>query len=287
MYNTYLRLKNMHQKIIDPAIFKYFVKEIDDAFPVKRHQRAKNEDVAFQMLRVLRYGVPWRDTGCMGAYSWQTIHRRCAVIMKANLIKQAWEKIVSRYAMMKNKKNGRHFKNLFVDTTFIKNIGGIDCVGKNSTDRGRKATKISVVCDENRTIIGCYASPCSHDARLVENTLDTVPFDIEKLRKKCATFIVADKAYASYNLSDRLEKRNLTLITDRKRRQKRFTNVACSRASARKKLAMRCVVEHAFGIMKRFKRVARREDRLCDHYMTFFYLGIIIRILQECPSCIF
>ena len=44
------------------------------------------------------------------------------------------------------------------NTTAYKNIYGKDCVGKNPTDRGRKATKLSVIVDEKGVPHSLHAS---------------------------------------------------------------------------------------------------------------------------------
>ena len=276
----------MSEKLVPSNVFNYLIRVTNELFPPQRVQRARNRDIIYQVLRVLRYGVPWRDTGKEGRYSWQTVYRRFCAFVKKDIIHKTWIRVIERYTHHKNEENKQHFQNLFVDTTFIKNIGGIDCIGRNSTDRGWKATKVSIVCDENRIVLGCYASPCSHDTKLVESTLDSMPFDLKQVRKRKVTYLVADKAYASYKLSDRLGTRNIHLITEKKKNQRRHTNAACARPSARIKLAKRCTVEHSFAIMKRFKRIARREERYCTQYMAFFYLGLIIRTTKQIPPSI-
>jgi hypothetical protein len=55
-------------------------------------------------------------------------------------------------------------------------------LGKNFTERGRKTTKISIFCDEDRIILGHIATPCGIDVKVVETTLDSVPFDLQKLQ---------------------------------------------------------------------------------------------------------
>ena len=282
----------MRQKLVHQNVFNYLVKVVDQEFFPKRKRKIRNEDIVFQALRILKYGTSWRDTGSDGRYSWQTAHRRFSELAKNNKFQKSWTSVIRRYVERENRGRSKQFQNLYIDTTFIKNIGGHDCLGRNPTDRGRKATKLSVICDENRVIIGCHASPCSSDVKLVDDTLDSIPFDLHRLRRNRRsrirqTYLIADKAYSSYALSDRMETRNIRLIVSKKKNSKRFVNKFSSTASARKKLAKRCTVEHCFGSMKRFKRIARREDRLCQSYMTFFHLGLLIRTIENFPYVIF
>jgi transposase len=274
----------MRQNLIHQNVFNFLLKQIDEVMPAMRKRRAQNEHVLYNILRVLKHGIPWRATGSSnGEYAWQTIHRRFTHLVNNEHFFKVWKTVVERYATRRNNLDKRHFQNIYIDTTFIKNVGGVDMLGKNSTDRGRKATKISIVCDEDRIILGHIATPCKSDVKVVETTLDSVPFDLQKMRKRKATYLIADKAYASYKLSNCLEKRKLRLVTDRKKRQ-RHTNHVCGRQMAKDKLKRRYIVEHAFGIMKRFKRIPRREDRKITVYNAFFQLGMIIRMLERYPE---
>uniref|UniRef100_A0A6C0C100 Uncharacterized protein n=1 Tax=viral metagenome TaxID=1070528 RepID=A0A6C0C100_9ZZZZ len=40
---------------------------------------------------------------------------------------------------------------LVIDTSYVKNVHGFDVVGRNPTDRGRKASKISLLTNSRRT----------------------------------------------------------------------------------------------------------------------------------------
>jgi putative transposase len=44
---------------------------------------------------------------------------------------------------------------LVVDTSFVKNVYGKDVTGRNPTDRGRKATKASLLTDSQGTPLAC------------------------------------------------------------------------------------------------------------------------------------
>ena len=63
----------------------------------------------------------------------------------------AYDKFIRIYT--RNRRNSRHkIKKHIIDTTFVcashQNIYGRDCVDLDPTDRGRKATKMSVITDE-------------------------------------------------------------------------------------------------------------------------------------------
>ena len=58
----------------------------------------------------------------------------------------------------------------------VKNDLGMDCVGRNPTDRGRKGSKISVVVSGSMVVLGCsFAGSNQADIREVINVIDAIP----------------------------------------------------------------------------------------------------------------
>ncbi len=65
----------------------------------------------------------------------------------------------------------RLVKNIYIDSTQVKNINGQDCVGPNPTDRGRLGTKVSVICDDDE--VPFYGANVL-DARTTLETVENV-----------------------------------------------------------------------------------------------------------------
>ena len=66
-----------------------------------------------------------------------------------NLFEIIWADLLGQYSLSQLSNNPRWFKDIYLDSSQVKNIAGADCVGRNPTDRGRNGTKISVICDDN------------------------------------------------------------------------------------------------------------------------------------------
>ena len=45
------------------------------------------------------------------------------------------------YSSERLMENPKWFKDIYIDSTLVKNMAGVDCVEKNPTDRGRLGTK--------------------------------------------------------------------------------------------------------------------------------------------------
>ena len=77
--------------------------------------------------------------------------------------------------LLKNYKNKYPHKYYCID--YVKNIYGKDCVGKNPTDRGGKATKLSVIVDEKGVPHSLHASEGNvSDMKLLEISLQNMLF---------------------------------------------------------------------------------------------------------------
>ena len=75
----------------------------------------------------------------------------------------------------------------------IKNIQGVDCVGKNPTDRGRLASKLSVICDCDQVpVSACFFPANKSDVTTTIDTVDSIACKIRKDNRYHNT-LVADK----------------------------------------------------------------------------------------------
>ena len=114
-----------------------------------------------------------------------------------------------------------------IDSSFVKNVYGRDCIGRNPTDRGRAATKLSVLVDDLGVPLSLLFTPanCS-DARLMDPTLEAAI-----LKPPGGTPLYADKGYDSahnrtvchrHGLADRIFRRRTVngRRTHAKRRRK-------------------------------------------------------------------
>ena len=109
----------------------------------------------------------------------------------------------SEYFHLKHlKKNGN--LNLFVDAPFVINLYGVNEIAKNPEYRKKRVTKISVISDDNKTIIGaCFGEihldanqkpAFRHDVKMVQKTLNNIGFNIPH---SVTTKIGGDKGYVT------------------------------------------------------------------------------------------
>ena len=175
--------------------------------------------------------------------------------------------------------NPSNYKNLVIDATFVKNVSGRDGTGKNPTDRGRQATKVSVISTDSGIPVGVtYAPGNVADSRLVEETLDDIPgcFFSDKRRRYC---LIGDKGYLlkSEVLSQLRQKYRTRIIRPRKTNDRRYrvSHNDC------KKLRKRICIEQLFGRIDKFKRVKERHDHSLLVFTALHDLAILLVFIER------
>lgn len=191
-------------------LYQSFVQiAVNEAFPKERRGRPTllTFRTAFSsMQEIMRTGMPWRclkPDGVSHITVFKALHRWS----NAGVFKTAYTRLLKLYA---SKRGSKYFA---LDSTFVKNMYGRDVVGRNPTDRGRKATKMSVAVDDIGVPHAFFFSGANvSDFGLMERTLDA---SLVPLRRDVPLY--ADKGYDSranhalcrrkYGLQDRLFRR--------------------------------------------------------------------------------
>jgi len=276
----------MRQNLIHQRVFDRILRYLDDHNTWKGSNRSyvSNEVVLYEVLRVLKYGVPWRDADSLKKCSWKTVYHRFRTWVIDRKFIRLWKNPIKRYAHEKLQSDPMWFQNIFIDVTMVKNMKGTEFVGRNPTDRGRLGSKISIVCDRNQVVIGATISGANvSDCTLTEPTLDDIRIPL-KTSDSVTTYLVGDKGYSSARLSDTLKHREtqrVYLIAPRKKKH-RPPNKECTQNRFKDVLRKRHVVENTFCNLKKFERLAKRRDASVASFRAFFALAAVIRTLSRC-----
>lgn len=150
-------------------------------------------------------------------------------------------------------------------------------VGK--TKRG-KGTKWMVLVDGEGVPVGALlASASPAEVKLLEPTLETVRLPVPHRRPQRVDpeRIIADKAYDSDPLRERLAQRGTDLIVPNRSNRKRKT------ADGRKlrRYRRRWKVERTFAWFGNFRRLTVRYDRLIVVYRAFFHVACLMITLRH------
>ena len=90
---------------------------------------------------------------------------------------------------------------LVLDSSFIKNVHGSDVVGPNPTDRGRMASKMSLLTDSRGTpLCAVFHKANKHDGSTLKHTLET--FQRKVAGHGNFSSLLADKGYDASHCRD-------------------------------------------------------------------------------------
>ena len=153
--------------------------------------------------------------------------------------------------------------------------------GVGKTKRG-KGTKWMVVVDGRGLPLGNYlhsASPA--EVKLAETTLATIRVGRShhpgRPRQKPMR-VIADKAYDSDPLRERLRQRGIELICPHKKNRVRR---ATQDGRALRRYRRRWIVERTIGWLGNFRRLVVRYDRSLRIYRAFFHIACFMIVLRR------
>lgn len=163
--------------------------------------------------------------------------------------------------------------NLFIDCTFIINKYGSESVYFNPQYHKKNVTKLSIICDENKTALSIVPMEKQNvtfkqDVTCVQETLDNILIDTSNCHK---INLIGDKGYVSQEIF-KVNNRKIKLIAPKKK------GMETKNTTVEKHLLnKRCKIEHVNALIKNYQRVLIRKDRKLSNYLQwiFFSLGEI------------
>ena len=246
--------------LINTTLFKTLVCiEANRMFPSHKKGRPpklSNEEAFDCILKVVRTGMQWRSLQPQNT-SYITVFKRMHSWIRAKVFQTAYTRLLHLYTLR------RRSKFYCIDSSFVKNVYGRDCLGRNPTDRGRRATKMSVIVDDRGVMISSLFTPGNlSDVTLFESTLQQAMVPLESNSE-----LFADKGYDSKYNKRTCVQRGLKDRIFRKR-------TTCGRRTH----AKRGVVERFFSWMDKFRRlIVRYEQRVVVYIsMTFLACGVLL-----------
>lgn len=215
-----------------------------------RKKRLSTEYIVDRIMQVLVTGSQWSHLEVNGG-SWKTVYHYFSEWSRAKLFEKAYVHLLNVYSKR------RPSSALIVDTSFIKNVFGRNCVGPSPFDRGRNATKVSVIVDESGIpLVFSFHPGNKNDSRTLYHTLKRCPLDIRDRA------LFADKIYDTEHCRSVLCKFGLHNCVSKKK-----SPVSPSSNKTR------IVVEHAFSWLDKFRRILVRYEACVSKLRSFHYLA--------------
>ena len=157
-------------------------------------------------------------------------------------------------------------KNLYIDCSMIKNVGGVEKIGVNHYDRYRNGSKVSVIVTSKGIPLGLKMTSSNiHDLDLVEDNIKDISIKVIGSR------LIGDKGYISSSLKRRLRRdKNIKLIHPYRSNQNRSLT-----SFEKNLLKRRHIVENTFSWLKSKRKLKLRQEKKIKYFEEFWYLGLL------------
>jgi len=155
-----------------------------------------------------------------------------------------------------------------IDSSYVRNRFGQETLGKNHTDRGRKALKLSVIVDQCGIPYSVALDPGNRpDVVLLESTLQCALVDLESKP------LFADRGYDS--------RRNRRVCADAGLQDRIFRRKT---KSTRRANVRRVVVEHTFAWLGRFRRLLFQFEQRASMFVSFVFVALGHLVAERFPK---
>jgi len=238
-------MSNLYKSLVRIEVARLFPSQL------KGRPRVLAFDEAFDgIFRVVQTGMPWRHLRppTVAAITvFKTMHRW----LRADVFRTAYQRLLRLHC---RRRRPRYY---CIDSSYVKSMYGRDCVGRNPTDRGRRATKLSVVVDDVGMPHALLASPANvSDQRLLQPTLQAMLSPPHR-----GSELFADKGYDSA-----ANRRTARAFGFNERIFKRRTH------------AKRGVVERYFSWQDKCRRLLVRYEQQVATYVALTILAAGMRL---------
>jgi len=209
-------------------------------------------------------------------YHYKSIYNEYIRWTNANIFVNAYELLLNKYYLkLKHVKKSKTI-NLFIDSTFILNKHGSQSVAKHYEYKKKNATKVSLIADVSKNILGVYIPPNSntHDVKLVDLTIDNIKLKLNDIKN---INLIGDKGYISKNKYN-INNKYVRIITPHRKYKKKVNK---NTKFEHKLLKLRYTVEHSINELKRADRLTSRKDKINITFLSFIYLRLILMLSNK------
>ena len=220
------------------------------------------------ILYVLRTGCQW-NAAPKEFGSGKTLHRYFQKWRRAGVFKKMWQAGLLEYDQVQ----GIAWTWQAADGVMTKApLGGGD-TGPNTTDRGKKGTKRSLLCDERGAPLGIVVQGANrHDSVLLGPTLEAVVIPRPQPTEDAPQHLCLDQAYLGQPCEETATAHGYVL--HRSSGQRTAEGEPLPHTPCKK--ARRWVVEVAHSWLNRFRRLLVRWEKKTSNYLSMLYFACAI-----------
>jgi putative transposase len=274
----------MEDSIKSAPEFQKMLDIVNEFDPPKYKRKLSNENALLDIIHVLRTGLQWRQLRPRVDVSPLTVQGRFSDWVNLGVFDAIWERLLEDYSKKRLNQSRKWFKNIFIDSSLVKNVYWREISGRNPTDRGRAGTKVSIVCDKKMVPLGCTFYPANlHDSQTTLQSFDSIRCPVKK-DNRSQNRLVGDNGYDCLATKYILQSVGVDLLTPKRSNAATKPVLTLSEKVA---LHDRHVIENTFCRLDKFKRLFTRYDRSISSFSSWHYLafGIMISEANKPSNC--
>lgn len=276
-----ISLDNLIIKGILKTVKKNHMIDVHFNFSYKT-QKYKLEDILPFIIDILKYGFPWRYLKKVKTeIHWSTIYCTYIKLVSFGVFKDTYIKMVRAYI---KKTPNKKLKHILSDTMTIYNKYNRDTVKRNGYNKNKNVIKISPITD----LFGIplkidVFSGNTHDSTILQKQLDEDLYICNQIVDKNKKYLLADKAYDSVKLRDKLIDKGYKPIIDYNIRNTKDKKLIRKFTKKEEEIyKKRIKVENLFAKIKmRFNRLNFVNECKIKNYVGFLFLSLCFIIKTQ------
>ncbi|NDA64972.1 MAG: IS4/IS5 family transposase [Chitinophagia bacterium] len=258
------------KELLDKLINETLLANIKKYASNKRRPKYTDAYYLRYVMQILKTGMAWYNLEVDCHYT--SIFKKFCLWSNLGIFRMTWKELSDNYIYQQIAQNNDWFKNMIIDSSMIKNYKGIDCIGRNHYDRNRRATKISIICDQNKVPVSVSLYEANiHDVHTIEKSCENINKNIF-IDKRRTLNIIGDKGYIINDVHKKIiqKKFRINIITPYRKNQKKKNT-----KHEKTLLDTRYKVEHIFNDLDKFKYIKDRYNKFIRYYESFIYISLI------------
>jgi len=209
---------------------------------------------------ICRTGCQWSELPCPQGIHFKTVYHRFRTWTRLRVFEDGFYNLVAKYTAQTKLP-------LVADTSYVKNVHGRDVLGRNHTDRGRKATKVSLLSDSKSVPLAlAFHQGNRNDCMTLGHLLGVAK------RKACCIkehhVLHADKGYDTISCRNACKHFGLQAFIPHKRTDESWNDI-------------RYAVEVTFARFDNFRRIILRFDFSITSFKSFHFFAAACLVAKE------
>jgi hypothetical protein len=233
--------------ITNNKILKYF----NFTYTTQKH---KIEDILREILKVIKYGIPWR---LIENIPYSTVYSSYKRLLYFNILRNTYIDLLHLYF---KKQPNQKLKYQYTDTTCVSNKYGSEFVEYNGYKK-KKCTKLSFITDSK----GIPINVSIHNGKQNDGKILVSHFNnmliTNDLNNKNKKYMLADSIYYVKEVKDLLTNEGYVYIIPPNIKNTKYKKIEKLTSNQMKIYSKRIKIEHTNSILKNYRRLNCRYDR--------------------------